>query len=95
MDEYLGEKLRKYFKPGLLIRVRSKNHELGRPTCAAPSELEALAFVPPIETLTDRQYGDFLTAINYVEVTTGLDLLSAWLTIAQDRVEFERASHLW
>ena len=71
MEEYVGEKLRIYFKPELLNRIRSKNHELGRPTCAAPSGPEAMAFVLPNDNHCGREYGDYLTAIDDIGVALG------------------------
>lgn len=95
MEEYVGEKLRIYFKPELLNRIRSKNYELGRPTCAAPSGPEAMAFVLPNDNHCGREYGDYLTAIDDIGVAIGLEFPSALPVIVRDRMESQSAPNLW
>jgi len=58
-------------------------------------EPEALAFIIPNENLGDRDYSEFLTSIDMIEVATGLDFLSALPVRIQDVLESSQASHVW
>jgi len=57
--------------------------------------IEALAFLLPNEKLSGHQYSDFLTTIDEIEATTGLNFLSALPAAVQDAVESRRATEVW
>lgn len=60
-----------------------------------PNNVEALAFVMPNENLSGREYSEFLTSIDEIEVSTGLDFLSALPDDVQNRVESQTPASAW
>ena len=58
-------------------------------------KLEALAFILPNKDLSGHHYTEFLTTIDEIEVTTGLDFLSDLPAAIQHEVESQKATSIW
>lgn len=56
---------------------------------------EALAFLMPNDTLTGRDYADFLVSIDSVETLTGLDVLRNLPAPVQEPLERTAAAEVW
>jgi endonuclease G len=59
------------------------------------NDVEALAFMLPNENLTGRQYSEFLTTIDEIEIATGLDFLCELPEDEEATVESHRAPQVW
>jgi endonuclease G len=57
--------------------------------------IDALAFIIPNKDLSGHHYREFLTSIEAVEKSTGLDFLSALTTDEQDTIEPKTATKVW
>jgi endonuclease G len=60
-----------------------------------PDHPEALAFLLPNQSLSGRNYSEFLESIDNIEAATGLDFLSALPVVLQQSVESQAAATVW
>jgi endonuclease G len=57
--------------------------------------IQALAFNLPNESLSGRDYSEFLTSIDNIEILTGLDFLSALPDDVENALEAQTATSVW
>ena len=60
-----------------------------------PDDISVLAFMLPNESLTGRQYTEFLTSVDEIEILTGLDFLRNLPDQVEIEVESTVAAEVW